>query len=69
WLIKRNIYSSDLIDKEWILLSDLMPVNKSGAKPTAIKPREILNAIFYLLRAGCAWLLKAKIHAADILDN
>lgn len=55
--MNRNIYSSDLTDQEWILLSDLMPVAKSGGRPRTIEIREILNAIFYLLRAGCAWRL------------
>lgn len=53
----RNIYLSDLTDQEWFLLSDLMPVAKSGGRPRTIQIREILNAVFYLLRADCAWRL------------
>lgn len=55
--MKRKIYSSDLTNEEWILLSDFMPVAKSGGRPRTIEPREILNSIFYILRAGCAWRL------------
>jgi putative transposase len=34
-----------------------MTVAKSGGRPRTIEPREILNAIFYILRTGCAWRL------------
>ena len=32
-----------------------MPEAKSGGGPEAYHKREILNAIFYLLRSGCSW--------------
>jgi transposase len=55
--MKRMIYLSDLTDEEWILLSDLMPIAKSSGRPRTHEVREILNAIFYVLRAGCSWRL------------
>jgi putative transposase len=55
--MERKVYSSDLTDEEWILLSDLLPMAKSGGKPRIIQTREILNAVFYILRASCAWRL------------
>jgi transposase len=45
---------SDLTDKEWFLMSDLTPVAKSGERRGAIEIREILTAIFYLLKTDYA---------------
>jgi putative transposase len=47
-------YASDLSDAEFALVPPLLPAPKSyGRKPT--DPRAILNALFYLVRAGCPW--------------
>lgn len=55
--MKRRIYSSDLTDQEWALLKELIPSAKTGGRPRSTDIREVLNAIFYILRAGCAWRL------------
>jgi len=55
----RERYSSDLSDAEFALISPLLPAPKRrGRKPT--RAREILNALFYLIRAGCPWRLLPK---------
>jgi putative transposase len=50
-----EIYPSDLSDQEWAFLEPLIPPEKPGGRPRQVEMRQILNAIFYLLRAGCAW--------------
>ncbi len=55
--MKRKIYSSDLSDEEWAFLSELIPPAKDGGRPRTTEIREVLNAVFYILRAGCAWRL------------
>lgn len=55
--MKQRIYSSDLTDEEWSLLSEFIPPVKHGGRPRSTDIREVLNAIFYMLRAGCAWRL------------
>jgi putative transposase len=50
-------YPSDLSDAEWQILAPFLP---SAPQPGRGRPRtrdlrEILNAIFYVLRSGCAW--------------
>jgi transposase len=35
----------------------LVPAVKSGGRPAAHRRREIINAIFYVLRTGCQWRL------------
>ena len=53
--MKRKTYPSDLTDEQWELLSPLLPAAKPGGRPRTVELREILNAILYVLRAGCAW--------------
>ena len=50
-----STYPSDLTDAEWALLASLIPPAKPGGRPRKWAMRAVLNAIFYLLRAGCAW--------------
>jgi putative transposase len=53
----RRSYPTDLSDDEWEILGPLIPEAKAGGRPRAHRPRELLNAIFYVLRGGCAWRL------------
>lgn len=53
--MKREPYPSDLSDEEWEILKPLIPPEKPGGRPREADMREILNAIFYVLRTGCAW--------------
>jgi putative transposase len=53
----RRPYPTDLSDDEWEILKPLIPEAKPGGRPRAHQPRELLNAIFYVLRGGCAWRL------------
>jgi putative transposase len=54
-MIPRQPYPTDLTDKEWALIQHLVPEAKTGGRPADYPRREILNAIFYLLRRGCSW--------------
>jgi putative transposase len=51
----RKTYPSDLTDIEWLIVEPLIPLAKPGGRPREVNIREVLNAIFYLLRSGCAW--------------
>lgn len=51
---ERHPYPTDLTDAEWAILRPLVPPPKSGGRP-ARKRREILDAIGYVVRTGCAW--------------
>lgn len=54
YAVNRERYASDLSDAEFALVEPLLPPAKPrGRKPT--DPRAILNALFYLVRAGCPW--------------
>jgi putative transposase len=54
---KRRPYPTDLSDEEWAVLRPLVPEAKPGGRPRSYETREILDAIFYVLRSGCAWRL------------
>ena len=53
----RKPYPTDLTDKEWALIAPYVPAAKPGGRPEKYPKREILDAIFYILRGGCAWRL------------
>ena len=53
-------YGSDLTDAEWEMIAPLMPPPAKTGRPRAWSMREIINAIFYVLRAGCAWRMLPK---------
>lgn len=48
-------YPSDLTDAEWALVDPLIPRARKLGRPQKYAKREILNAIFYLVRSGCPW--------------
>ena len=51
----RKRYATDLTDQEWALLQPLLPAAKPRGRKRTGSLREILNAIFYLLRTSCQW--------------
>jgi putative transposase len=54
-------YPTDLTDEEWNQIRSLVPAPKSGkgkrGRPIKQDRRSLLNAIFYVVRSGCAWRL------------
>lgn len=53
-------YGSDLSDAEWEIIVPFMPPPARTGRPREWPMREIVNAIFYVLRSGCAWRLLPK---------
>jgi putative transposase len=50
-----QLYPSDMTDREWEYIKDMIPAAKTGGRKRVTDMRQTLNAIFYLTRAGCAW--------------
>ena len=48
-------YPSDLTDEQWKVLEPLLPGRAHTGRKPKYENREIVNAIFYLLRSGCTW--------------
>jgi putative transposase len=53
----RRAYQSDLSDAEWGCLEPHLPASKTCGRPRLHGTREILDAILYVLKSGCAWRL------------
>jgi putative transposase len=53
----RRAYLTDLSDTEWTYLKDHLPTPKGPGRPRVHTLREILNAVFYVVRSGCPWRL------------
>jgi len=53
-------YPSDLRDAEWAFLEPLVPGPKPGGRPCRHSRRAICDAIFYVVRTGCAWRMLAQ---------
>ena len=53
--MSRRAYPSDLTDKQWEVLEPLIPQPSLDGRPPIYERREIVNAILYVLRSGCAW--------------
>jgi putative transposase len=53
----RRAYQSDLSDEEWSFLQPHLPVPDAPGRPRVHTLREILDAVFYVVRGGCAWRL------------
>jgi putative transposase len=48
-------YPTDLTDKEWHVIAPLLPEAGPLGRPRKYAWRDLLNAIFYVLRTGCQW--------------
>ena len=51
----REGYPTDLTDKQWSIIAPFIPPPKPGGRPRAVEIREVLNAIFYVVKSGCDW--------------
>src|SRR5947209_12432650 len=53
--MERTPYPTDLTDEQWKLVGRQLPSAKPGGRPRSTDLREVLNALFYLVRSGCQW--------------
>ena len=53
----RKNYATDLSDKEWAYLCRHLPEMPKDVKMRVHALRDILDAIFYVLKSGCPWRL------------
>lgn len=51
----RYSYPSDLSDQQWNLIREFIPETRAGGRPRKTCMRRTVDAIFYLIRTGCAW--------------
>lgn len=53
----RQAYGTDLSDAEWTIVALYLPTPTDNGRPRVHSYRDLLNAIFYIIRSGCAWRL------------
>jgi putative transposase len=53
----RRPYPTDLPDAEWNYIEPHMPRPNGHGRPRIHSLREILDAVFYVLKSGCQWRL------------
>ncbi|HWO84446.1 MAG TPA: transposase, partial [Solirubrobacterales bacterium] len=46
-------HPSDLIDREWALISPLLPPARRGGRPRTTDLRSVVDAILYMASSGC----------------
>ncbi len=57
--MRTQRYPSDLSDSQWALLEPHLPVYPGG-RPRTTDLRDVVDAIFYVLRTGCQWRFLPK---------
>src|SRR4051812_47264783 len=53
--MRTHNYPSDVTDEQWPLIEPHIPPEPGGGRPRETDMRDVLDAIFYILRTGCQW--------------
>jgi len=53
----RERYPTDLSDAEWEILAPHLPASRACGRPRKHHLREIVDAIYWVVRGGCGWRL------------
>jgi transposase len=54
-VVRERRYPSDLTDAQWEIIEPMLPLPKWLGRPFKHDRRDILDAILYVVRTGCAW--------------
>jgi putative transposase len=53
--MRTQHYPSDVTDEQWPLIEPHLPAARPGGRPRKTDMRDVVDAIFYILRTGCQW--------------
>ena len=53
--MRTHHYPSDVTDAQWALIETQIPAAPPGGRPRKTDMRDVVDAIFYILRTGCQW--------------
>jgi hypothetical protein len=53
-------YPTDMTDRQWQCINDLIPPPKPGGRPRSLDMRQVINAILYILVSGIQWRMLPK---------
>ncbi len=48
-------FPSSLTDRQWEIIRKFLPLARAGGRPRKTDLRNVLDAVYYLMRSGCAW--------------
>ncbi len=54
-MIKWRKYCTDLTGAQWQIIALMLPKRSRRGRPITVSRREVINAIFYVVRTGCQW--------------
>ncbi len=54
---ERLGYPTDFSDQERIIVEPLLPCKARTGRPRKVELRQVINALRYLVRSGCEWLM------------
>src|SRR3954449_7015031 len=58
--MNNQIYLTDLTDRQWNCIKDLIPAAKPGGRPRSLEMRQVINAILYIVVGGIQWRMLPK---------
>lgn len=58
--MRTQTYPTDLTDRHWDCIKDLIPAAKPGGRPRRLDMRQVINAILYILVTGAQWRMLPK---------
>src|SRR5947209_18046817 len=61
---KNQRYPTDLTDRQWDCIKDLIPAAKPGGRPRSLEMRAVINAILYIVVSGCQWRMLPREYPA-----
>jgi putative transposase len=53
--MKHQTYPTDLTDRQWDCIKDLIPAAKPGGRPRSLDMRQVINAMLYVVVSGIQW--------------
>ena len=61
---KHQVYPTDLTDRQWDCIKELIPPAKPGGHPRTLEMRAVINAILYVTVTGCQWRMLPRDYPA-----
>jgi len=58
--MSNQIYPTDLSDRHWDCIKDLIPAAKAGGRPRTLDLRQLINAMLYIVVSGVQWRMLPK---------
>jgi len=60
----NQLYPTDLTDRQWNSIKELIPAAKLGGLPQSLEMQAVINAILYVVVTGCQWRMLPREYPA-----